>query len=152
MIFRHGGTAWLLTGSGLWSIFSKNVCAYKSAIDRFWGGLWLGRMPLPFAAPCGEAVPASSDGPGGRVMSITFLLFWVFGGLFLVDMVLGKIAILTNGAIHEFAGDVPHFLLLALSAAFLTAECLRRETRRNAARAGAAPAPPDVTIEENPTN
>jgi hypothetical protein len=89
-------------------------------------------------------------------MSVTFLLFWICCGLFLVDMVLGKIAILTGDAVHQFLGDVPHFLLLALSAAFLTAECLRRETRRNSARAdanaGGSHAPSNVTVEENPPN
>jgi hypothetical protein len=93
---------------------------------------------------------------GARAMSVTFLLFWISFGLFAIDMVLGKIAILTNDAIHQFLGDVPHFLLLALSAALLTAECLRREARRNGARASASPsdpqAQPNVTFEENPPN
>ena len=60
-------------------------------------------------------------------MSIAFLLFWICGAAFVFDMVLGKIAILTDGAVEPFVGDLPHFLLLALAAAFLTAECLRRE-------------------------
>ena len=42
---------------------------------------------------------------------------------------------------QPLAGDVPHFLLLALAAAFLTAECLRREMLRNVARADEAQAP-----------
>ncbi len=89
-------------------------------------------------------------------MTVTFLLFWTCCGVFLVDMVLGKISILTNGAVHEFAGDVPHFLLLALSAVFLTAECLRRESRRNRARAQAGPddrpARSNVSVEEDPSH
>jgi len=70
-------------------------------------------------------------------MSAVFLLFWVSLGAFVVDILLGKIGILTGGAVHQFLGDVPQFLLLAFAAACLTAECLRREMRRNAARAQA---------------
>jgi hypothetical protein len=83
-------------------------------------------------------------------MSITFLLFWICGGAFVIDVVLGKIAILTGGAVHPFVGDVPHFLLLALTAALLTAECLRREARRESARLGSE-APSKVPVKENPT-
>ena len=66
-------------------------------------------------------------------MSITFVLFWITLGAFVVDILLGKIGILSGGAVHPLVGDVAHFLLLAFAAAFLTAECLRRE----GARAGA---------------
>lgn len=91
---------------------------------------------------------------GARVMSIVFLLFWIACGLFVVDTVLGKIAILTGGAVHQFVGDVPHFLMLALAAVFLTAECLRREARRNAARAAAASdnSQAPFSVGETPTN
>lgn len=82
-------------------------------------------------------------------MSVVFILFWICGGAFFIDMVIGKIAILTNDAVQPLAGDVPHFLLLALAAAFLTAECLRRETLRNVARADEAQAPV-LSAEENP--
>lgn len=67
-------------------------------------------------------------------MSVVFLMFWVSLGAFVVDILLGKIGILTGGAVRPFLGEVHLFLLLAFAAACLTAECLRRETRRNAAR------------------
>lgn len=70
-------------------------------------------------------------------MSIVMALFWIAFGLFSADVLLGKIGIMTGGAVHQLFGDVPHFLLLALAAAFLTAECLRREARRKTARADA---------------
>jgi hypothetical protein len=89
-------------------------------------------------------------------MSVTFVLFWISCGLFLVDMLLGKIGILSNDAVSNVVGDVPHFLLLALAAAFLTAECLQREARRKAAAAAAdadlSQAQPNVTSAENPPN
>jgi len=89
-------------------------------------------------------------------MSIAFVLFWICCGLFLVDMLLGKIGILSDDAVSNVVGDVPHFLLLALSAAFLTAECLRREARRKAARAGAdaghSQAQANVTNAKSPPN
>lgn len=69
-------------------------------------------------------------------MSITFALFWITLGAFVVEIVLGKVDILTGGAVHPLLGEVPHFLLLALASALLTAECLRREARRNGRRAG----------------
>jgi hypothetical protein len=103
---------------------------------------------LAVGAPDGAGVPASF-GTDARTMSIVFLLFWICGGAFFIDMVLGKIAILTNDAVRPLAGDVPHFLLLALAAAFLTAECLRRETRRNGVRAAEAQARV-LSAEENP--
>ncbi|MEJ2376818.1 MAG: hypothetical protein P8Y71_15840 [Pseudolabrys sp.] len=88
-------------------------------------------------------------------MTFSFLLFWICCGLFLADMALGKIGVLTNGAVHEFLGKVPHFLLLALSAALLTVECLRREARRNGTHIvnepGNSQAPSEITIEENPS-
>ena len=70
-------------------------------------------------------------------MSITLVLFWIACGVFAVDVMLGKIGILTGGAVHQLLGDKAHFLLLALAAALLTAECLRREVRRNALRRAA---------------
>jgi len=89
-------------------------------------------------------------------MSIAFVLFWVCCGLFLVDMLLGKIGILSDDAVSNVVGDVPHFLLLALSAVFLTAECLRREARRKAAGAGAeanhSQTQSNVTNAKNPPN
>ena len=62
-------------------------------------------------------------------MSITFTLFWIALGGFVVDIVLGKLAVLSGGAVHPLLGEVPHFLLLAVASALLTAECLRREAR-----------------------
>lgn len=64
-------------------------------------------------------------------MSIILLLFWITCGLFAGDVLLGKIGVMTGGAVHQFFGDVSHFLLLATAAALLTAESLRRETVRN---------------------
>jgi hypothetical protein len=86
---------------------------------------------------------------GAPVVSITFLLFWICCGAFVIDVLLGKIAILTGGAVHPFVGDVPHFLLLALTAVLLTAECLRREARRESPRSG-SDAPSKVPAKENP--
>ena len=67
-------------------------------------------------------------------MTITLLLFWITFALFAGDVLLGKIGVLTSGAVHALLGEIPHFLLLALAAALLTAECLKREARRNASR------------------
>ena len=67
-------------------------------------------------------------------MSATLVLFWITFATFAIDVLLGKIGILTGGTVHEFLGDIPHFLLLALAASLLTAECLQREARRNDAR------------------
>jgi hypothetical protein len=69
-------------------------------------------------------------------MSITFAAFWIAFGAFVVEILLGKLAILTGGAVHPLAGDVPHFLLLATASALLTAECLRREAKRARERRG----------------
>ncbi|CAM5313633.1 hypothetical protein AFEL58S_00666 [Afipia felis] len=66
------------------------------------------------------------------IMSVVLILFWITCGLFAGDILLGKIGISTGGAVHQFLGDVPHFLLLAVAAALLTAESLRREAARNA--------------------
>lgn len=77
------------------------------------------------------------------------MLFWVASGLFTADVLLGKIGVMTGGAVHQFFGDVPHFLLLALAAALLTAECLRREARRKTARANAAAASIDSQSQRN---
>lgn len=79
-------------------------------------------------------------------MSVVFALFWATCGLFAADVLLGKIGTVTGGAVHQYFGDVTHFLLLALAAAFLTAECLRREARRDAARADAAARPIDSQV------
>ncbi|MBZ8134057.1 hypothetical protein [Afifella sp. IM 167] len=65
-------------------------------------------------------------------MSITLILFWITFGLFAADVVLGKLGVMTGGEVGEFLPDVPHFLLLALSAVFLTAAGLQREARRDA--------------------
>jgi hypothetical protein len=72
-------------------------------------------------------------------MSVAFGMFWICLGAFVIEIVLGKIAILSGDAVHPLLGDVPHFLLLALTAVFLTAECLRREARRNDARTDIEP-------------
>jgi hypothetical protein len=72
----------------------------------------------------------------GRAMSITFALFWMTLGAFVVEVVLGKVGILTGGAVHPLLGEVPHFLLLAVASALLTAECLRRETQRARGQGG----------------
>lgn len=72
-------------------------------------------------------------------MSLTLVLFWVTFGLFAADVLIGKLGVITGGAVHQMLRDVPHFLLLALSAAFLTAEALRREARRNRERPQAEP-------------
>lgn len=69
---------------------------------------------------------------GAAAMSVILILFWITCGLFAGDILLGKIGVLTGGATHQFLGDVPHFLLLAVAAALLTAESLRREAARNA--------------------
>ncbi len=71
-------------------------------------------------------------------MSVFFILFWITSGIFAGDVLLGKIGVISDGAVRQFFGDVPHFLLLAVAAALLTAECLRREALRNAAREDAA--------------
>jgi hypothetical protein len=71
-------------------------------------------------------------------MSIVFALFWITCAAFVGDVLLGKIGIITGGAVHQFFGDLSHFILLAFTAAFLTAECLRREARRHAAPTDAA--------------
>lgn len=71
-------------------------------------------------------------------MSIVMVLFWIASGLFTADVLLGKIGVMSGGAVHHFFGDVPHFLLLALAAALLTAECLRCEARRKMAHTSAA--------------
>ena len=82
-------------------------------------------------------------------MSVVFLLFWITCGVFAADVLLGKIGILTGGAVHSFSGDVSHFLLLALAAALPTAECLRWEARRNGARRSAAQAASDSQATSN---
>lgn len=64
-------------------------------------------------------------------MSVLFALFWISFGLFVGDLALGKIGVMT-GDVRPVLDDVGHFLLLALSAVFLTAECLRREASKNA--------------------
>lgn len=84
-------------------------------------------------------------------MTATFLLFWITFAVFAADVLLGKIAILTGGAVHAFLGEIPHFLLLALAAALLTAECLRREARRNGARRDADQAMP-IDLHDPPRN
>lgn len=66
-------------------------------------------------------------------MSILFGLFWITFGLFAADLALGKIGLTVSG-IGPFMSDVGDFLMLALAAAFLTAECLRREAARDATR------------------
>lgn len=75
-------------------------------------------------------------------MSVLFALFWISFGLFVGDLMLGKIGVMT-GEVRPVLGDVGHFLLLALAAAFLTAECLRREAALKKAQriAGEDPAP-----------
>ena len=65
-------------------------------------------------------------------MSALFLLFWAGFGLFVGDVLLGKFG--ATMGVRPFLSDVGQFLMLAFSAAFLTAECLRREARRNARR------------------
>ena len=83
-------------------------------------------------------------------MSVPLVLFWITCGVFAGDIVLGKLGVSTGGQVHQYLGDVSHFLLLALASAFLTAECLRRETRRKRgpgggtapARGSAAPGKP----------
>jgi len=82
-------------------------------------------------------------------MSVVFLLFWITCGAFAADVLLGKIGVITGGAVHAFFGDVSHFLLLGLAAALLTAECLRREARRNGARRSAAQAASDSQATSN---
>lgn len=67
-------------------------------------------------------------------MNIVLTLFWIAFAVFAGDVLLGKIDILTGGAVHAFLGDRAHFALLALAAALLTAESLRRESRRNGSR------------------
>ena len=73
-------------------------------------------------------------------MSVVFSLFWIVFGVFVADILLGKIGVITGGVVRQNLSDVTHFLLLALAAALLTAECLRREARRNDARRSAAQA------------
>ncbi len=73
-------------------------------------------------------------------MSVILLLFWITFGTFAVDVVLGKVGVMTGGAVQQNLSDVTHFLLLALSAVFLTAECLRREAQRDGARQRSEPA------------
>ncbi|HWK00727.1 MAG TPA: hypothetical protein VNR41_08485 [Xanthobacteraceae bacterium] len=68
-------------------------------------------------------------------MSIILILFWITCSLFAGDILLGKIGVMSGGAVHQFFGDVTHFLLLATAAALLTAESLRREAARNAKNA-----------------
>ncbi len=70
-------------------------------------------------------------------MSVVFALFWMTSAAFVGDVLLGKIGVITGGAVHQFLGDLSHFILLAFTAAFLTAECLRREARRDAANTDA---------------
>ncbi len=64
-------------------------------------------------------------------MSISLILFWIAAVVFAADVMLGKIGILTGGAVHPFLGELEHFAILALAAVLLTIESLRRETRRN---------------------
>ena len=71
-------------------------------------------------------------------MSVVFALFWITSAAFVGDILLGKIGVITGGAVHQFLGELSHFILLAFTAVFLTAECLRREARRNAASTNAA--------------
>jgi hypothetical protein len=63
-------------------------------------------------------------------MSIVLILFWVTSILFAGDVVLGKLDVITGGAVHPLFGEIPHFLLLALASALLMAESLRREASR----------------------
>jgi hypothetical protein len=83
-----------------------------------------------------------------RTMSITFALFWVTFGAFVLDVLLGKYGVISGGEVNQYLGYVSHFLLLALSAVLLTVECLRRETRRNDAHERA-----DIPVQpKTPTN
>jgi hypothetical protein len=102
----------------------KNVCAYNNHAQTVTMTFRGGKRDRLFGSTAGEK--------GAAIMSVVFILFWITCGLFAVDVLLGKIGILTGGAVHQFLGDVPHFLLLAVAAALLTAESLRRETARNA--------------------
>ncbi len=73
-------------------------------------------------------MPSLQDAPG---MSVLFVLFWIAFGIFAADLALGKIGLTVVG-VGPFLSDVGDFLMLALAAALLTAECLRREAARNA--------------------
>lgn len=85
-------------------------------------------------------MPCFREAPG---VSILFVLFWVTFGLFAGDLALGKIG-LTIAGVGPVLSDVGDFLMLALAAAFLTAECLRREAARDARKiAGDEMRPPD---------
>jgi hypothetical protein len=66
-------------------------------------------------------------------VSVLFVLFWITFGLFAADLALGKIG-LTVGGVGPVLSDVGDFLMLALAAAFLTAECLRREAARDSSK------------------
>lgn len=68
-------------------------------------------------------------------MSVLFLLFWASFGLFAGDVLLGKFG--SVAGVRPVLSDVGQFLMLAISAAFLTAECLRRESRKKAKPDGA---------------
>jgi hypothetical protein len=84
-------------------------------------------------------------------MSVVFALFWITSAVFVGDVLLGKISVLTGGAVHQVLGELAHFFLLALTAVFLTAECLRREARRNAASTNAAAANNSQALSSQPT-
>ena len=84
-----------------------------------------------------EPVRARRLFPVGLGVSVLFALFWISFGLFVGDLMLGKIGVMT-GDTRPVLGDVGHFLLLALTAVFLTAECLRREAASRRAQEIAA--------------
>jgi hypothetical protein len=68
-------------------------------------------------------------------VSALFVLFWISFGLFVGDVLIGKFSHIVG--VRSILSDVGQFLMLAASAAFLTAECLRREARKKTQKEGA---------------
>lgn len=65
-----------------------------------------------------------------RAGSIPLVLFWLCAGLYVFDVVLGKISAVVGGFTSPLQlGDIGQFLLLMATSAFLVIAALVREAR-----------------------
>lgn len=65
-----------------------------------------------------------------RAGSIPLVLFWICAGLYVLDVVLGKIGAVVGGFSSPLhLGDVAQFLLLMATSVFLVMAALVREAR-----------------------
>lgn len=65
-----------------------------------------------------------------RTGTIPLVLFWLSAGLYVLDVVLGKVATMVDGFSSPLQlGPVAQFLLLMATSVFLVVAALERETR-----------------------